>query len=134
MNVVPSACTFLNQLFFRMCDKTAFISVLAWSVPGCVGATSDNPPPYTSCWRWTWSLFLPAATPSDDWRGRISWKIAKLVVRYRQNRVQITISRTGVKAFSWWYSEFSSLSTHSMRGPKAMIHWVLFFSAKHLYC
>lgn len=76
---VSSRCIFSSgKKHFRTCDKTSlvFISALAWSVPGCVGATSDNPPLYTSCWRWTWSLFSPAATPSDDWRGRISWKTA----------------------------------------------------------
>lgn len=62
------------------------VCVAACSIPGCGDATSDNLPPCTSCWRWTWSLFLPAATRSDDWRGRRSWKRAtrRLVTMAKQ--------------------------------------------------
>lgn len=104
---------FSGKKHFRMCAKTSlvFISALAWSVPGCVGATSDNPPLYTSCWRWTWSLFSPAATPSDDWRGRISWKIATHAAAcYIQNMLWIMISRVGVgEGLGWLYSIHVSL-------------------------
>lgn len=70
------------------------------TVPGHVDATFDNPPLCTSCWRLTWSLFSPAATLSDDWRGRISWKITKHAACYIPNMLQIMIE------LKWRYAIF----------------------------
>ena len=75
-----------------MCDNHCF-PVVAPCVPGCAGATSDNPPRYISCWRWTWSRFSPAATQSDDWRGRISWKtVTHAAACYIWNMLRIMIT------------------------------------------